>query len=94
MIRDQQILDQLLDGVRRFVSEQLIPNEAQVAAQNDIPTSLITKMAELGLFGLSIPTNYGGLELTMEEECLVALELGRASPAFRTVVGTNIGIGS
>ena len=94
MIRDQQILDQLLDGVRRFVSEELIPNEAQVAAQNDIPTSLITKMAELGLFGLSIPTNYGGLELTMEEECLVALELGRASPAFRTVVGTNIGIGS
>ena len=94
MIRDQQILDQLLDGVRRFVSEQLIPNEAQVAAQNDIPTSLVTKMAELGLFGLSIPTNYGGLELTMEEECLVALELGRASPAFRTVVGTNIGIGS
>ena len=94
MIRDQQILDQLLDGVRRFVSEELIPNEAQVAAQNDIPTSLVTKMAELGLFGLSIPTNYGGLELTMEEECLVALELGRASPAFRTVVGTNIGIGS
>ncbi len=94
MIRDHQILDQLLDGVRRFVSEELIPNEAQVAAQNDIPTSLVNKMAELGLFGLSIPTNYGGLELTMEEECLVALELGRASPAFRTVVGTNIGIGS
>ena len=94
MIRDRQTLEQLLGGVRRFVSEELIPKEAQVAAQNDIPTSLVTKMAALGLFGLSIPTNYGGLELTMEEECLVALELGRASPAFRTIVGTNIGIGS
>ena len=62
MIRDQQTLDQLLVGVRRFVSEELIPKEAEVAAQNDIPTSLVTKMAELGLFGLSIPTKYGGLE--------------------------------
>ena len=94
MIKDQQILDQLLETVIRFVSQELIPTEAQVAEQNDIPTELIAKMAELGLFGLSIPTNYGGLGLTMEEECLVALELGRASPAFRTVVGTNIGIGS
>ena len=94
MIRDQQILDQLLETVIRFVSQELIPTEAQVAEQNDIPTELIAKMAELGLFGLSIPTSYGGLGLTMEEECLVALELGRASPAFRTVVGTNIGIGS
>ena len=94
MIKDQQILDQLLETVIRFVSQELIPTEAQVAEQNDIPTELIAKMAGLGLFGLSIPTSYGGLGLTMEEECLVALELGRASPAFRTVVGTNIGIGS
>tara|TARA_B100000315_G_scaffold170489_1_gene159018 strand:+ start:214 stop:1368 length:1155 start_codon:yes stop_codon:yes gene_type:complete len=94
VIKDQQILDQLLETVIRFVSQELIPTEAQVAEQNDIPTELIAKMAELGLFGLSIPTSYGGLGLTMEEECLVALELGRASPAFRTVVGTNIGIGS
>jgi len=94
MIRDQQILDQLLEAVTRFVSQELIPKEAQVAEQNDIPAELVSKMAELGLFGLSIPTGYGGLGLTMEEECLVALELGRTSPAFRTVVGTNIGIGS
>ena len=94
MIKDRQILDQLLETVIRFVSQELIPTEAQVAEQNDIPTELIAKMAELGLFGLSIPTSYGGLGLTMAEEGRVALELGRASPAFRTVVGTNIGIGS
>ena len=94
MIRDQNILDQLLETVTRFVSQELIPHEAQVAEQNEIPAELVDKMAELGLFGLSIPTAYGGLGLTMEEECLVALELGQTSPAFRTVVGTNIGIGS
>ena len=70
------------------------PGNSQVAEQNEIPAELVDKMAELGLFGLSIPTAYGGLGLTMEEECLVALELGQTSPAFRTVVGTNIGIGS
>ena len=51
-------------------------------------------MKGLGLFGLSIPEEYGGLDLTMEEECLVAVELGRTSPAFRSTFGTNVGIGS
>ena len=66
MIRDQKILDQLLEAVTRFVSKELIPNEAQVAEQNDIPRELVEKMAGLDLFGLSIPTPYGGLGLTME----------------------------
>src|SRR6185369_4162903 len=43
---------------------------------------------------LSIPEEYGGLDLSMEDECLVAVELGRASPAFRSTFGTNVGIGS
>lgn len=51
-------------------------------------------MKEIGLSGLSIAPEYGGLGLGMEEEVRVVLELGRASPAFRTMVGTNIGIGS
>ena len=51
-------------------------------------------MKELGLFGLSIPEEYGGLGLSMSEEVLVAQELGYTSPAFRSVIATNIGIGS
>ncbi len=51
-------------------------------------------MKALGLFGLSIPEDYGGLGLTMEEEVSVAFELGRTSPAFRSLLGTNNGIGS
>jgi acyl-CoA dehydrogenase len=43
---------------------------------------------------MSIPEEYGGLGLTMEEEVLVAFELGRTSPAFRSLLGTNNGIGS
>src|SRR3712207_1952444 len=51
-------------------------------------------MRALGLFGLSIPEDYGGLGLTMAEEVQVAFRLGRTSPAFRSLIGTNNGIGS
>ncbi len=42
----------------------------------------------------SIPEEYGGLGITMEEEVRVAFELGQTSPAFRSLIGTNNGIGS
>jgi len=85
---------QLLETVRRFVREKCVPIEAKVGEEDRVPESVIAEMRELGLFGLSIPTEYGGLGLTMEEEVLVAMELGHTSPAFRSVIGTNVGIGS
>ncbi|HYW91683.1 MAG TPA: acyl-CoA dehydrogenase family protein [Gammaproteobacteria bacterium] len=94
MIRDREILDQLVDSVRRFVRERLIPAEADVAEEDRIPEQIVTEMKELGLYGLSIPQEYGGLGLTMEEEALVAFEIGYTSPAFRSLIGTNNGIGS
>ncbi|RFC68925.1 MULTISPECIES: acyl-CoA dehydrogenase family protein [Mesorhizobium] len=94
MIRDSQLLDQLVTTVRRFVRERLIPAEPGVEQENAIPGAIIDEMRDLGLFGLTIPEAYGGLGLTMEEEVMVALELGYTSPAFRSVIGTNNGIGS
>lgn len=94
MALDAETRDQFIDTLRRFVSEQLRPLEAQVAADDQVPESVIQQMRELGLFGISIPEEYGGLDLSMEDECLVVFELGRASPAFRSEIGTNVGIGS
>lgn len=94
MIRDQEILDQLLDTVRRYVRDRLVPIEAQVAENNAIPEDIVEEMKAMGLFGMTIPEQYGGLGLTMEEEALVAIELGRTSPVFRSLIGTNNGIGS
>jgi len=94
MALDLDTRDQLIDTIRRFVTERLRPLEAQVAEEDAVPDSVVAEMRELGLFGLSIDPEYGGLGLTMEEECLVAIELGRTSPAFRSVFGTNVGIGS
>jgi len=94
MALDAETRDQLIDTVRRFVTERLRPLEAQVAEEDAMPDDVVEEMKGLGLFGLSIPEAYGGLELTMEEECLVVIELGRTSPAFRSTFGTNVGIGS
>ncbi|MDB5494628.1 MAG: acyl-CoA dehydrogenase [Phenylobacterium sp.] len=94
MALDAETRDQLIDMVRRFVSERLRPLEAQVAEQDLVPPEVVEEMKGLGLFGLSIPEAYGGLDLSMEDECLVAVELGRTSPAFRSTFGTNVGIGS
>ena len=85
---------QLLDALARFVAERLRPIEAEVAAADAVPEEVLDEMKALGLFGLSIPEAYGGLGLSMEDECLVVIELGRASPAFRSAFGTNVGIGS
>lgn len=94
MIRDQETLDQLVDLVDRFVRERLIPAEQQVAEEYRVPDEIIREMKDLGLFGMTIPEEYGGLGLTMEEEIHVAMALGRTSPAFRSILGTNNGIGS
>jgi acyl-CoA dehydrogenase len=94
MALDADTREQLLDAVRRFVAERLRPLEAQVAEHDAIPDDVVDEMRALGLFGLSIPEAYGGLDLSMEDECLVGIELGRTSPAFRSAFGTNVGIGS
>ena len=94
MALDRDTLAQLLDTVERFVTERLRPLEERVAEEDRIPPEIVAEMRELGLFGLSIPEEYGGLGLTMSEEVQVAFRLGRTSPAFRSLIGTNIGIGS
>jgi acyl-CoA dehydrogenase len=94
MIRDQETLNLLTDSIARFVREVLIPHEETVAETDAIPDAVVAQMRALGLFGLAIPEEYGGLALTMEEEVLVAMELAYASPAFRSLVGTNNGIGA
>ena len=94
MIRDPELLTALLDTVRRFVRERLVPAEEIVAETDAIPADIVRDMKTMGLFGLTIPESYGGLGLTMEEEALVMIELCQTAPAFRSLIGTTVGIGS
>lgn len=94
MIRDQETMELLLNSIRNFVKEELIPREEEVAESDEIPKDIAAQMRDMGLFGLTIPEEFGGLGVTMEEEVNIAFELGRTSPAFRSFIGTNNGIGS
>ncbi|SLN32321.1 acyl-CoA dehydrogenase family protein [Oceanibacterium hippocampi] len=94
MALDQETFGQLCDTVRRFVRERLVPLEERVEEEDDVPPEVIREMADLGLFGISVPESYGGLGLSLSEEIEVIRELCQTSLAFRSAIGTNVGIGS
>ncbi|AHC49234.1 acyl-CoA dehydrogenase family protein [Achromobacter xylosoxidans] len=94
MALDQETFQLLKDSVQRFVRERLVPAENHLEEHDEVPTDIVADMKELGLFGISIPEEYGGIGLSMAQECEVAYELGQTALAFRSVAGTNIGIGS
>jgi acyl-CoA dehydrogenase len=91
---DTETFSLLRDTVRRYVAERLIPAEDEVEANDEVPEAIVQEMRELGLFGLSIPEEYGGLGCGIHEEAQIIRELTRASVAYRSVIGTTVGIGS
>jgi len=94
MSLDRETFQLLKDSVQRFVRDRLMPAEDAVEEHDEVPPDIVADMKELGLFGISIPEEYSGIGLSMAQECEVAYELGQTALAFRSVVGTNIGIGS
>lgn len=91
---DLETFSALRQAVRRFVSTRLIPSEDVVETTDNVPDDIIQEMRDLGLFGLTIPEKYGGIDLSVGEEARVIFELGHAALAFRSVIGTTVGIGS
>lgn len=91
---ERGVLEAMLDSVRRFTRDKLVPAEEQVEETDDIPSHLIAGLKEQGFFGMAIPKAFGGLGLTMYEEACVVMEIGYASPAFRSYFGTSNGVGT
>jgi len=80
--------------IKKFVDEELDPISLQVETSGEIPEVIVEKMRELGLFGLSIPKEFGGLGLSTLGEILVYEELTRTNACFRSRIGTSNSIGS
>ena len=78
MALDKDTLSQFLDALDRFVKERLIPYEDRVADEDVIPPMLVDEIRMMGLFGMSIPEDFGGLGLSMIEEVQAAFVLGFA----------------
>ncbi len=94
MTIDSESFSLLRASVQRFINERLVPAENYLEEEDDVPADIVDDMKEMGLFGLSIPDAYDGIGLSMAQECEVAYDLGHTALAFRSVFGTNVGIGS
>ena len=91
MIRDPSAQHARLAAARTLLDTVLIPAEARMDAEDRMPDAARAALKALGLFGISIPEEFGGLGLTMEEEAELMLVLGRAAPAYRAVYALNSG---
>jgi acyl-CoA dehydrogenase len=89
---DDESFGQVLDAVRRFVRERVLPREDEIEESDAIPADLRAATAELGLFGYALPAQYGGFGATMAQDVRLAFEFGYTAPAFRSLFGTNNGI--
>lgn len=91
---EQDVFDQLLATVDRFAKERLIPAERKVEDADAVPEQIIAEMRQMGLFGLSTPQKYGGIGVNAAQESRLIEALCYASLSFRSLIGTNVGIGS
>ena len=70
--------EQIRNQFARFTDEKILPNSHKWHLNNElIPMDIIKEMAELGVFGLTIPEKYGGLGLSKTAMCIVSEELSR-----------------
>jgi acyl-CoA dehydrogenase len=83
---------EILREVRRFVRNEVVPLEAEIDAEDEVPERLREQAKAMGLYGFALPEEHGGGGMDMTEEVRLAFELGYTTPAFRSMFGTNNGI--
>ena len=75
-----------------IVETTLIPGEARITDEATIPSDLAQHLKDFGLFGMTIPERYGGLALSMEQQCLATIAVTRASSVYRARFSTTVGL--
>ncbi|MGE7765464.1 acyl-CoA dehydrogenase family protein [Peribacillus sp. NPDC096540] len=85
---------QMKNMIRNFVEKEVEPYAQQIEEEDAIPQHLVEKSKELGLFGISIPEQYGGIGLNAVEKATVLEQLGRTHNGFVSLISAHTGIGS
>jgi len=85
---------ELTRSVRDFTESEIEPIWRKIEDEDEIPKDVLAKAGGLGLFGLTIPEEFGGLGLPMLAKALVYQELGRTHAGFVSIIGTHCGIGT
>jgi alkylation response protein AidB-like acyl-CoA dehydrogenase len=83
----------ICEMVRQFADEQIIPNAAHYDHEDTFPTPIVEQMKELGLFGVTIPEEYGGMGLDLTTYAMIVEELSRGWISISGIVNTHF-IGS
>lgn len=81
-------------NVREFIQSEVEPLAMQIEEEDKIPENIIQLSREMGLFGLSIPEEYGGLGIGMVEKCALYEEIGQTHNGYTTLIGAHTGIGT
>lgn len=89
---DEDVFDQFIDQLKRYVRERLIPAEEDVIANDRIPDDLIDEMRAMGLFGLTTPEEYGGSGMNVPQYVETIRVLSYALPAYRSITSINLGM--
>jgi acyl-CoA dehydrogenase len=87
-------VQRLCEEVRRFVQKEVDPRARWIEEHDSIPEDLVRMSRDMGLFGITIPEQYGGIGLDLPGKCAVEEEMGRTSYAFATFLGNHTGIGT
>lgn len=82
----------LVDEVRRFIRNEVDPRSREIEESDAVPGDLIAKAREVGLFGLTIPEEYGGSGLDLAGKCAIEEEMGKTNYGFATLIGNHTGI--
>lgn len=90
---DEEI-ELLKRNVRDFVQAEVEAVAKQIEEEDKIPEHIVEMSKELGLFGLSIPEEYGGLGIGMVGKCALYEEIGATQNGFTTLIGAHTGIGT
>src|SRR3954464_13313019 len=84
---------EIVEMVRRFVDEQIIPQAEHYDAADEFPEPIVEQMKELGLFGVTIPEEHGGMGLDLTTYAMIVEELSRGWISISGIVNTHF-IGS
>jgi acyl-CoA dehydrogenase len=89
---DPELFEQFIDQLERYVRERLIPAEREVIEADRIPDAIVQEMREMGLFGLTVPEEYGGAGLSTSQYARVVKTMAYAAPAYRSIFSINVGM--
>jgi acyl-CoA dehydrogenase len=89
---DSDVFDAFIDQLKRYVRERMIPAEKIIEQTDQIPADILAEMRDMGLFGLTIPEEFGGAGMNVSQYIETIRTLSYAMPCFRSIISINIGM--